>query len=53
MQMKSTSHAIRITAMLFAMLLLASCSNQATVTPPAAPTALSWDQTNWDQVNWQ
>jgi len=50
---KNKSHMTRMTALLFAVLLLGACSNQASVTPPAAPTSLSWDQTNWNQVNWQ
>jgi len=53
MRLKSKSHLSRIMAMLFAMLLLASFTGEATVTPPAAPTNLSWDQTNWGQTNWQ
>lgn len=45
-------------AMLFSLLLLASCGGdggEATVTAPATPavTTLSWDQSNWDAVNWQ
>jgi len=47
------SYMARMVALLFAVLLLAACSNQASVTPPTPPTNLSWDQTNWDQVNWQ
>ncbi|MBL4774860.1 MAG: hypothetical protein JKY87_02220 [Mariprofundus sp.] len=43
----------RFTALLFVVLLLAACKGEATVTPPTAPTDLSWDQTDWDQTNWQ
>jgi len=47
----------RLLALLFAMLLLASCGGggggTATTPAPAAPTTLSWDQSNWGAVNWQ
>jgi len=52
-QMKSKSYLTRLTALLFVALLLAACKGETTVTPPTAPTTLSWDQTNWGQTNWQ
>jgi len=51
--MRRKSKLARMTALLFAVLLLAACSNETTVTPPTAPTTLSWDQSNWGAVNWQ
>jgi len=54
--MQRKSHVSRFIALLFAMLLLASCGGgggTAATPAPAAPTTLSWDQTNWDAVNWQ
>jgi len=48
--MQRKSHVTRFIALLFAMLLLASCGGGGDA---AAPTTLSWDQTNWNQTNWQ
>jgi len=51
--MQRKSQVTRFIALLFAMLLLASCSGGGDTAAPAAPTTLSWDQTNWNQTNWQ